>query len=196
MSKGQEEWNPLLQTLEGHSSSVDNVSFSPDDTLVASASSDHTIRLWDTATGSCRSTLEGHLDWINAVSFSPNNTLAASVSDNSTVRLWDTATGPCRMESCSSCISTLYFSPDGRHLDTSSGQIPFPFTTFEGGHDNNKNSSHLSVEDRWLSSASQRSLWLPPDYRSSYIAIHDDIVCLRHASGHITILQFKSNALP
>ena len=46
------------------------MTFSSNDKLVASASFDNTVRLWDRATGSCRSTLEGHSDPITAVAFS------------------------------------------------------------------------------------------------------------------------------
>jgi WD40 repeat protein len=105
------EWDVCRSVLEGHSEHVSAVVFSPDRQLVASASDDSTVRVWETVTGQCRSVLEGHSGWVNAVVFSPDGQLVASASRDKTVRMWETATGQRRsvLEDQASSISCIEF---------------------------------------------------------------------------------------
>ena len=66
------EWDTCRSVLEGHSHAVSAVVFSPDGQLVASASQDSTVRVWETATGQCRTLLEDQHSRIFRIAFSPD----------------------------------------------------------------------------------------------------------------------------
>lgn len=74
--------------LRGHKDDVWSVAFSPDATLLATASTDRGIRLWDVATGECRATLVGHTSYVLSVAFSPDGNRLISSGTDATVRIW------------------------------------------------------------------------------------------------------------
>jgi COMPASS component SWD3 len=105
---------PVL-TLKGHLGLVSAVAYSPDGMTIASVSSDKTVKLWDTITGTLKSTLVGHAKEINAIAFSPNGTVLASGSLDGTTKLWDVTTGQLvhTLAGHSASVQSVAFSADG-----------------------------------------------------------------------------------
>jgi WD40 repeat protein/serine/threonine protein kinase len=82
-----------LATCAGHAGYVFALAFSPDGRQIASASEDHTARLWDAATGAARGELGRHDDKVLAIAYLPKaGGRALTASADGTVRQWDTAT--------------------------------------------------------------------------------------------------------
>ena len=105
----------LLMTLEGHSSSINAVVWSPDGKHIASSSDDKTVRVWDAATGMLLRTLEGHSSSVESVAWSPDGKYIASGSDDKTVMVWDAATGKLlrTLEGHTYSGLSVAWSPDG-----------------------------------------------------------------------------------
>lgn len=84
---------PLLRTLEGHSGLVIAVAITPDGQAAVSASSDHTLKVWDLKSGTQRHSLKGHRHSVKAVAITPDGQAAVSASYDNTLKVWDLSTG-------------------------------------------------------------------------------------------------------
>jgi eukaryotic-like serine/threonine-protein kinase len=119
------------EKLREYATSADDtksIAFSPDGHLLATASEDMTVRLWDTATGQERRVIDGHHGFVFSVAFSPDGTKVLSGGYDSRTDnhhqvaiLWDAATGKelWRVEDkIGYSFRSLAFTRDGKRIAT------------------------------------------------------------------------------
>ncbi len=116
-------------TILRHGGSVRTVKFSPvDNALMASASDDNTIKLWNLQNDTV-ATLRGHSSEIRSVAFSPDGQRLVSGSNDWTFKLWDIHTQQhiATLEHITgripSQIKAVAFSYDGQRLATAGRHV-------------------------------------------------------------------------
>ena len=109
-------------TLDGHTSAVNALAISLDQRILASASDDRTVRLWDLVTGQELRQLIGHSDRVQAVAISPNGQMIASGGGDNLIKLWNPLTGEAiaDLTGHSGPINALVITADGQQLASAS----------------------------------------------------------------------------
>jgi WD40 repeat protein len=107
-------------TLEGHTDTVESLSFSPDGKTLASACHRDSIKLWDVTTGGNTGTMKNADPYFwETVAFSPDGKTLASGGSYHKVKLWDVRTlkGTLLLDKRRQCLAPwVMFSADGKIL--------------------------------------------------------------------------------
>ena len=118
------------QIFDGHRAPVAGLAVSPDGASLASASWDHTVRLWSLADGAQR-VLEGHTQNVNGVAFAPDGKSLVSVGYDLAVRIWPVTGGAPATITLPSPLNAVAIAPDGE-IATGGADGKVRFLTSEG----------------------------------------------------------------
>ena len=161
------KWH-CIRTLEGHTSMVHAVTISPDAQILASGSSDTTIKLWELHSGKPLRRLgrwfSGHSGIVGALVFSHDGEILASGSWDETIKLWSASTGRQirNLKGHNSCVNCLSFSPDNQLLASGSLDSIIKIWEVKTGREANNFTGHFdsicsvvwSPDGQFLASAS------------------------------------------
>lgn len=78
-----------VERMSGHQQLINDVKFSPNGRLIASASFDKSIKLWDGNTGKFVGVLRGHVQRVYTIAWSADSRLLVSGSADSTLKVWN-----------------------------------------------------------------------------------------------------------
>jgi cytochrome c len=118
------------QVFEGHRGPIVSIAVSPDGARLASASWDHTVRIWSLGDGR-QQVLEGHAQNVNGVAFSPDGRSLVSVGYDRELRIWPLMGGTSNVIALASPLNAVAVAPDGE-IVTGAADGKLRFLTSEG----------------------------------------------------------------
>ena len=183
----------LCCILPGHEEWIHHLAWSPDGHLLASASKDTTIRLWNVETEGLARILKGHDDFALSVTWSPDGQMLASGSDDHTIRLWcvNSEKEVLRLTEHTDSVVSVAWSRDGSRLASGSNDNDIALWDVRTLRDvataslHGKNSKGIPVlSAAWYGPRTEQGLPLDPDDHTVRLWNTDTQELLRTLQGH------------
>ena len=84
-----DSWKQIMDLKNGHSDTIYGICFSPDHKMLATASADKFIKVWEIPSGKFVKSFEGHTHHVLDVGWMADGKLLASAGGDNTVKIWD-----------------------------------------------------------------------------------------------------------
>ncbi|PHH91056.1 hypothetical protein CDD83_1801 [Cordyceps sp. RAO-2017] len=116
-------WDPPQSTkpvarMLGHQKQINHVTFSPDNTLIASAGWDNHVKLWSARDGKFINTLRGHVATVYQCAFSADSRLLVTGSKDTTLKVWSVSS--CKLAADlpghNDEVYAVDWAPDGKRV--------------------------------------------------------------------------------
>lgn len=107
-----------LGRMTGHQQLINQVLFSPDGRIIASASFDKSIKLWEGKSGKYLASLRGHVQAVYQIAWSADSRLLVSGSADSTLKIWNVSKRELAMDLPGHAdeVYAVDWSPDGQRV--------------------------------------------------------------------------------
>src|SRR6476646_5833265 len=97
---------------------VTGVAMTRDAKVVAAATDDHRVLMWDATSGELNGHMDSHEDWVHSVVLSPDGAMLASGGGDRMLSMWD-VTGhkqTLHISACENCVSSVCLHPNNQQL--------------------------------------------------------------------------------
>ncbi len=179
----------LVERTLSHGGAVHAVAFSPDGRMLATASADLSVRLWDVAKGGLLCSPIRHEKTVRAIAFSPDGRILATASDDGAMRQWDAMTGAVVGTASlhGAAVTGVCFRADGLRIATGSAS---------GAHCLWATATGLAIGEPEAEGALIMAIAFSPDGRRLALAGDDGLVRIRETEKGMLVGEMLRHDAP